>query len=99
MLDRLLARIASKPILEDRMAENDQGPPETAADLLRDDPEAARELLQRKKRDRSQGDVQRPPRDDPRYADKSAAPGHDDIPAGGSTGSGMGGGSSKRRKR
>ncbi len=80
------------------MTEKDQGPPETAEELLRDDPEATRELLQRKKRDRSQGDVQRPSRDDPRYADQSVPPGQTDIPAGGTTGDGMGG-SSKRRKR
>lgn len=60
------------------MTENDQGSPETAAELLRDDPEAARELLERKKRDRSPGDVRRPPRDDPRYTDKSVPPGQDE---------------------
>lgn len=81
------------------MPEKDQGPPETAADLLRSDPEDARKLLERKKRDRSQGDVQRPPRDDPRYADKSVPPGQDDIPSGGTTGGEMGGGSSKHHKR
>lgn len=81
------------------MSEKDQGPPETAADMLRDDPEGARKLLQRKKRDRSQGDVQRPPRDDPRYTDQSVPPHQTDIPAGGTSGGEMGGGSSKHRKR
>jgi hypothetical protein len=69
-----------------------------AADLLRRDAERARELLERKKRDRAQDDVQRPPRDDPRYTDQSVPPGNEDVPAGGTTGGQMGG-SSKRRKR
>jgi hypothetical protein len=81
------------------MTENNEQPPETAAELLRRGPESARELLARKKRDRAQGDLQRPPRDDPRYTDQSVPPGTEDIPAGGTTGGGMGGGSSQRRKR
>lgn len=81
------------------MTAKDQGSPETAEELFRDDPEAAWELLQGKKRDRSQGDLQRPPRNDPRYTDQSVPPGQTDIPAGGTTGGGMGGGTSKHRKR
>jgi hypothetical protein len=34
------------------MTEHDQGPPETAEELLREDPESARKLLERKKKDR-----------------------------------------------
>ncbi len=81
------------------MSEKDQGPPETAAEMLRDEPEDARKLLQRKKRDRSQDDLQRPPRADPRYADQSVPPHQTDIPSGGTSGGEMGGGSSKHRKR
>ena len=70
----------------------------SADDLLHEDPEKARELLAEHKRDRSQGDIQRPPRVDPRFADQSVAPDQADLPAGGSTGSGMGGGTSQHRK-
>lgn len=70
---------------------------ESPGDLLRTDPEAARESLTKRKRDRSHGDIQRPPRSDPRHTDFTVPPGQTDIPAGGTTGGGMGGGSSKRR--
>ena len=79
------------------MTEHDQGPPETAEELLREDPESARKLLERKKKDRSQGDLQRPPRTDPRYTDQSVPPGRTDIPTGGTSGGEIGGTSKHRR--
>lgn len=69
----------------------------SAEDLLRTDPEAAWEMLTRKRRDRSHGDIQRPPRHDPRYTAQSVPPGQTNVPSGGTSGRGMGGGSSKRR--
>ncbi len=47
--------------------------------------------------DNEEGQVARPPRDDPRFGDTSVPPGQTDVPAGGSTGGAMGT-SSKRRK-
>ena len=79
------------------MTEHDQGPPETAEELLREDLESARKLLERKKKDRSQGALQRPLRADPRYTDQSVAPGRTDIPAGGTSGGDIGGTSKHRR--
>ena len=81
------------------MARQRKPPTDTAADLLRRDPEEARDLLEVKKPDRAQGDVQPPPRDDPRHGDQSVAPGHDDVPAGGTSGGHIrGGGMGKRGK-
>jgi hypothetical protein len=45
-----------------------------------------------------QGNVRRPFRNDPRHGDESVRPGGVDVPAGGSTGEQMGGGSSQQRK-
>jgi hypothetical protein len=43
------------------------------------------------------GQVNRPPRNDPRHTDDSIPPGERDIPAGGSTGEYMGGSAKKRK--
>ncbi|MDI3340737.1 MAG: hypothetical protein QJR03_09410 [Sphaerobacter sp.] len=75
----------------------DENPIVAPDELLREDPETAYRSLTRNKRDRAHGDIQRPPRNDPRHADANVPPGHANTPAGGTSGSGMGGGSSKRR--
>ncbi|MFO7272197.1 hypothetical protein [Sphaerobacter thermophilus] len=85
---------------EDPPKENpqlDENPVVSAKDLLRTDPQAAWEMLTRERRDRSHGDIQRPPRHDPRHTAHKIPPGQTNVPAGGTTGGGMGGGSSKRR--
>lgn len=43
------------------------------------------------------GQVNRPPRNDPRHTDDSIPPGERDVPAGGSTGGYMGGSAKKRK--
>ncbi|HET9014073.1 MAG TPA: hypothetical protein VFN57_00640 [Thermomicrobiaceae bacterium] len=78
------------------MAEPERDPIDTAAELLESDPEAARDLLEVGKKDRGQGDLQRPPRDDPRHGDLSVAPGQDDVPAGGTSGRHIRGGRPRR---
>ena len=79
------------------MAQRGIAPTESAADLLKRDPEEARDLLEVKKSDRSQGDILEPPRDDPRHGDQSVPPGQDDVPAGGTSGGHIrGGGMGKR---
>ncbi len=78
------------------MADEDRAQPtESIEDILRENPELAREALERERRDRAQGDIRRPPRDDPRYGDQSVPPGQLDTPFGGTSGRGIGG-SSKR---
>ncbi len=44
-----------------------------------------------------EGNVRRPPRNDPRHTDDSIPPGKRDVPAGGSTGEYMGGSAQKRK--
>ena len=44
-----------------------------------------------------EGQVNRPPRNDPRHTDDSIPPGKRDVPAGGSTGEYMGGSAKKRK--
>jgi len=44
-----------------------------------------------------EGNVRRPPRNDPRHADESVPRGGRDVPAGGSTGEYMGGSAKKRK--
>ena len=46
-----------------------------------------------------EGNVRRPPRNDPRHTDDSVPPGQRDVPAGGSTGEYMGGSAKKRDGR
>lgn len=83
--------------LPEENPQRDENPIVSAHDLLRTDPEAAWKMLTRDRRDRSHGDIQRPPRHDPRHTAPKIPPGQTNIPAGGTTGGGMGGGSSKRR--
>lgn len=44
-----------------------------------------------------EGEVRRPPRNDPRHTDDSVLPDQRDVPAGGSTGEYMGGSAKKRK--
>ncbi|MEZ4523250.1 MAG: hypothetical protein R3A46_16645 [Thermomicrobiales bacterium] len=51
----------------------------------------------RERMDEIEGNVRRPPRNDPRHTDDSVTPGGRDVPAGGSTGESMGGSAKKRK--
>ena len=62
---------------------------EQADDVLERNIRESRKLLDKRAREREQGEVPRPPRDDPRYADQSVPPGQNNTPAGGTTGGEM----------
>ena len=91
--------MSKKKRQEEKQAREHAHPTETPKDLLEYDPEKAKDLIDLEKEARSHGDVRDPGPDDPQHSKPGTTPGQENVPAGGTTGRGMAGGSANRRKR
>lgn len=86
----------------DEQHEDEEGQPhpgETEHDLIEYDPEKAEEMIDAEEAAEHANQVHEPHRDDPQHPKQGVPPGQENVPSGFTTGRGMQGGSSNRRKR